>query len=112
MPVWNEELQQWGYHYHEDIPEYTWLGFTRERQMIQHIKASITYADGRPPREYEQEYVGALSFSILGAIFGDDFWELLTASVLPCSTDKYVEVLREFVDAEIAKRLQRLPQGL
>lgn len=32
MPYWNEELQQWGYLYHEEPPEYQWLGFTR-RQM-------------------------------------------------------------------------------
>ena len=29
MPVWNEELQQWGYLYHEKVFQFTWLGIDR-----------------------------------------------------------------------------------
>ena len=29
MPVWNEELQKWGYHYYEEVSHSTWLGIDR-----------------------------------------------------------------------------------
>jgi hypothetical protein len=29
MPIWNEELQQWGYLYHEEVSSFQWLGVNR-----------------------------------------------------------------------------------
>lgn len=35
MPIWNEELQQWGYLYIEEaVGEYTWLGIERSEMPI------------------------------------------------------------------------------
>lgn len=33
MPIWNEELQQWGFLYYEEVPKYEWLGISREFKM-------------------------------------------------------------------------------
>jgi hypothetical protein len=33
MPIWNEELQQWGYLYYEEVFESEWLGLTRHDDM-------------------------------------------------------------------------------
>lgn len=33
MPIWNEELQQWGYHFYENHEEFTWLGIPRKKIM-------------------------------------------------------------------------------
>jgi hypothetical protein len=30
MPIWNEELKQWGYLYHEEVSSFQWLGINRE----------------------------------------------------------------------------------
>ncbi len=30
MPVWNEELQQWGFHYYEEYTPCEWLGLNRK----------------------------------------------------------------------------------
>jgi hypothetical protein len=30
MPFWNEELQKWGYFYHEEVSSFQWLGISRE----------------------------------------------------------------------------------
>lgn len=41
MPIWNEELQQWGYSYFEEVIHFEWLGL--ERKMI-----SATFAYHKP----------------------------------------------------------------
>jgi hypothetical protein len=33
MPHWNEELQQWGFFYYEEVSEYQWLGISREERV-------------------------------------------------------------------------------
>jgi hypothetical protein len=35
MPIWNEELQQWGYLYYEEVPHFTWLGINRSMPITQ-----------------------------------------------------------------------------
>ncbi len=30
MPIWNEKLQKWGYHYYEEVFDFTWLGIRRD----------------------------------------------------------------------------------
>jgi hypothetical protein len=39
MPYWNEELQQWGYLYYEEVPRSEWLGISRENTMNEHSEA-------------------------------------------------------------------------
>lgn len=34
MPIWNEELQQWGYLYFEEVSHFTWLGIDRNIMPI------------------------------------------------------------------------------
>jgi len=30
MPIWNEELQSWGYLYYEEVSSFQWLGIRRD----------------------------------------------------------------------------------
>jgi len=34
MPIWNEELQQWGYLYYEEVFSFQWLGIRRDTVPI------------------------------------------------------------------------------
>jgi hypothetical protein len=48
MPVWNEELQQWGYHYYENVNTYEWLGIRRtimNPESFEISEARIKYGD-------------------------------------------------------------------
>ena len=46
MPVWNEELQQWGYLYFEEVPHFIWLGI--ERKKMDYIDKPFAYHKPSP----------------------------------------------------------------
>ena len=73
--------------------------------MIQSISSVITYMDGREPREFHKDYVGALSFCTVAEVFGDDFWKLLVMSVLPHPNQSNIDLIKDFIMGEISKCL-------
>ena len=79
--------------------------------MIKELRVSVTYLGDKEPREYHRDYLGVLSFRVLGEAFGDDFWELIVASVLPYPNQSNVDLIRDFIEAEIDKRLKATPEG-
>lgn len=38
MPIWNEELQQWGYLYYEEVSSFQWLGIDRREYSVMEEK--------------------------------------------------------------------------
>lgn len=62
--------------------------------MIHNVRTYVDYTDGRAPRVFERELLGYLTFETLSHIFGDDFWELLIASVLPYPDASQIDNLR------------------
>lgn len=52
MPIWNEELQQWGYLYYEEVSSFQWLGISREEfpRLIaqEHLDNWFTYHSPSP----------------------------------------------------------------
>jgi hypothetical protein len=46
MPIWNESLQRWGYHYYEVVDSFQWLGIDRSQMpnpYIVEIGPSVTF---------------------------------------------------------------------
>ena len=77
--------------------------------MINELQVRITYTDGREPRESHWFSLGWLNFRILGQVFGDDFWELLVASVLPLpladSGNDHMEIIRSLIEDEVKRQV-------
>ncbi len=55
MPIWNEKLQQWGYHYYEGVSHSTWLGVNRNMVTGLDLDNWFTYHKpvGDQPERYE-----------------------------------------------------------
>lgn len=74
MPVWNEELQQWGYFYYESGDRFEWWGIRRDLLMkydngqnLERIENNFMY---HPPkddqaRRYEMIREGAKTLALL-----------------------------------------------
>jgi len=55
MPIWNEELQKWGYLYYEEVSHLTWLGVNRN--MITDLDLDNWFQYHAPTGTQQDRYV-------------------------------------------------------
>jgi len=57
MPIWDGELQQWGYLYYEEVSSFQWLGIRRDLLAITQIDLDNWFSyhspKGDQPARYE-----------------------------------------------------------
>lgn len=67
MPVWNEELQQWGYLYYEEAPNFEWWGIDRRTfmpkyengQNVERINNNFVYHKPKDDQPERYEHIRA-----------------------------------------------------